>query len=979
MQCNWTLGHYENLDNIAVTLLWTSAGAEGWSNCISFTKTSCFWNKTEFPKMNPLWMNVTVHNQRRPSSVATSMFNINKIMIVKPSPVQNLVSETVNSECVDLRWEHSQSTKGVMYRVNYTSGVEWVTVVSNISLWNYRVCDLSPFTNYTFLVEAHPNKSEGFWSDPRQTLSKTTDDVPEVGPNITSGSYIEECDKGRRNVTLYFKAPREELRNGILTRFELKIKNRETGDTYSQLASVEETTAVLNLKCDTVYDVEMFAMTRVGASKTPSTITINKYAAVTMPRLFRIQTIENGSSKVMAKWDAPEDGERTITTTVFWCIRFRAPNICKEPFEWIVVKGKNEVALPLENVLNYLFAVSRDTEAGSSGLSWTRCLYRFNKKPDVPSDVRVSSSGNDLTLNVMWNGLWCNSNSMSLLSKYIILYNTVGSSEPNKSVSVDRFDSSYKLGGLKKENYSIWMQAKSDSGMLGPISRPVFEVPVDNSLSTGEIVGISFGCLFGLFFIASGVFFLFRVCKHGCRKDKILFPRDTKKFISQYIVPDMNGAYTKDKLEEESKKVSVNGNAQTVLENDTVIGRQISTVSTDSGHGSLEDGKKSGGTSPLSANFPPLKEDDEWTKVSTDSDSTNSTRPVDYSRFAKAEDSSPAQHQGTVGLVLGHSNPVFAHSTISKESITSGPSAAAAKVPEPVSGHSVDSYVTVGGDGNVEVKTSSDESFTAPDEVPEPVSGNSVDPYVTVGGDGNVEVKTSSDESFTAPDEVPELISWHSVDPYVTVGGDGNIAPAQLHIPFDDKNSDSHDINEICIKTSDESCAHAVESPSDRRTNQMSVQDVDSSCVQHTDPPSAQGEDKPGEDLPSAEDGGPSLSQQCISAGVENSHPSHGMIDVKQDDNSEPLYVDTNFSPCTKDTDPSDSKYHTSDQVQKIDPPYIQSTDAPYIQNTDPPYVQNSDLPYVKNTDPLYVQNTDPPYVQNSDSPYVHNGDPPYV
>ena len=29
--------------------------------------------------------------------------------------------------------------------------------------------------------------------------------VPTVGPNVTSGSYVDECVNGKRNVILYFK------------------------------------------------------------------------------------------------------------------------------------------------------------------------------------------------------------------------------------------------------------------------------------------------------------------------------------------------------------------------------------------------------------------------------------------------------------------------------------------------------------------------------------------------------------------------------------------------------------------------------------------------------------------------------------------------------------------------------------------------------------------------------------------------------
>ena len=56
-----------------------------------------------------------------------------------------------------------------------------------------------------------------------------------------------------------------------------------------------------------------------------------------------------------------------------FCILFQ------EPFDWIVVKNRNEVKLPLENVQNYLFAISRDTTAGSSGMTWNHCIYQFNK------------------------------------------------------------------------------------------------------------------------------------------------------------------------------------------------------------------------------------------------------------------------------------------------------------------------------------------------------------------------------------------------------------------------------------------------------------------------------------------------------------------------------------------------------------------------------------------------------------------------
>ena len=59
----------------------------------------------------------------------------------------------------------------------------------------------------------------------------------------------------------------------------MNFKKRESGVTYSEFVSAEQMTVRLKLKCDTLYDVDLFALTNVGASKTSSTITINRYAA----------------------------------------------------------------------------------------------------------------------------------------------------------------------------------------------------------------------------------------------------------------------------------------------------------------------------------------------------------------------------------------------------------------------------------------------------------------------------------------------------------------------------------------------------------------------------------------------------------------------------------------------------------------------------------------------------------------------------
>ena len=233
---------------------------------------------------------------------------------------------------------------------------------------------------------------------------------------------------------------------------------------------------------------------------------------------------------------------------------------------------------------------------------------------------------------------------------------------------------------------------------------------------------------------------------------------------------------------------------QPVPKSDPVIDRQISTVSTDSGRGSLQDGKKSGGTSPLSSIFPPLKEDEEWTKVSTDSVSSGSVRSPDCSRFAKeedcnlpqqdADDLNLAQQHKTVGFLLDHS----------KEVVINASAAASGKRSEPVSGHSVDPYVTVGNDGNVEVSDSSNNSFA----VPETDSGNSIDPYMVITDDGKITAADKSFEFGDTKDRTTEKIassdgsssdkpnSGNSIDPYMVITDDGKITAADKIIESGD-------------------------------------------------------------------------------------------------------------------------------------------------------------------------------------------------
>ncbi|XP_046565188.1 uncharacterized protein LOC124273886 [Haliotis rubra] len=182
-------------------------------------------------------------------------------------------------------------------------------------------------------------------------------------------------------------------------------------------------------------------------------------------------------------------------------------------------------------------------------------------------------------------------------------------------------------------NYSVRLKPVADAG-AGPASDPVYAVPLDPSLSTGEISGIAVACVFVFCVILSGMVCCYRYsCKKWKEKEEITLPALPN--FSAYSATTVRTIAVMPL----SDTKCVERPKQTHLLTD----RQLSG---DSGRGSLTEGDPS--PAPLSPSsqsplkFEPVEEKEEEAKQGLGPElRSGSSLPRDYTKVADTSGGGP--------------------------------------------------------------------------------------------------------------------------------------------------------------------------------------------------------------------------------------------------------------------------------------------------------------------------------------------------
>ncbi|XP_045175005.2 uncharacterized protein LOC123536162 isoform X3 [Mercenaria mercenaria] len=203
---------------------------------------------------------------------ASSEFHIDTAKIVKPNPVFGVFPKVINSTCIQLSWDTSDSEQQYPKEHRVIVSSEGVNVTkmrfsttkdTEKYLHKNTFCNLNPYTNYTFSVSIRPTGPySGYFSDPRSIVSRTYSNVPRRMPQNV---IVSVGSKDNTLVVTWDKLICQ-LDEPYIAEYRVQYKKQD-GSSHKSLNKTEsfEARAVLmDLEEDQIYVVTVRGVTSDG-------------------------------------------------------------------------------------------------------------------------------------------------------------------------------------------------------------------------------------------------------------------------------------------------------------------------------------------------------------------------------------------------------------------------------------------------------------------------------------------------------------------------------------------------------------------------------------------------------------------------------------------------------------------------------------------------------------------------------------------
>ncbi|XP_053395780.1 interleukin-6 receptor subunit beta-like [Mercenaria mercenaria] len=520
MNCSWNYGKiYGPFKEPEVALQWRMQNDSSWKECSNLNTRYgyCYWDTSHFI-MKKMQIRLTLTQPCEVSVV--SDFQIDTSKIVKPDPVVALSSKVLNSTCIQIVWSNTVNIYRKEHRVIVSS--KWrdnreLRINSTADTENLSqrrtFCNLHPHTYYTFTVSTQPTGQQaGFFSDPKAIVALTYSDKPSTSPKVTKGGYHwhrMECEGNSniRRVCIFWKPLKEEDKNGDIKGLHVTFTAvQRNGPTFQEDWPGDLTYGCVNgLLCNTAYTFTIKAENINGTSEQGSTLYISSAnSGIPQPTFIVESNNENQLYVSLANVERINaDG-----FVVAWCRNHNGG--CKSDhevqwkrFPW----NTREVVIqidPTKSPQDFLYGVSVLTEQGSSGVEWQDCVYMKNIKPKrEPRNVAVSAGQEDNSLVVTWDKLTCKSDE-PYIAMYNVRYNKLGDEYRKSQTVTASGEARLVMEDLEEDQiYEVTVRGITKDGGFGPDSEPRTGIPLNKSLKTGTIVGISVTAF--LFVVLSGV------------------------------------------------------------------------------------------------------------------------------------------------------------------------------------------------------------------------------------------------------------------------------------------------------------------------------------------------------------------------------------------------------------------------------------------------------------------------------------------
>ncbi|XP_059166684.1 uncharacterized protein LOC131948961 [Physella acuta] len=414
--------------------------------CTQQNKTTCVigpedyaghvWISFRITVFHTAWMN------RPKESMVLDMVNLNATMFyqmkvrekTKPGPPENVTAVRVNAGCINVSWSEPQvfsncSMCEKKYQVDVRDG-NGSKVVSNAMVKakpypksgeKVQVCLVKPYREYKVYLRLSGD-TLSTWSDWATVDFTTQNSIPTSGPPLDETSYHTElCDANSRDVTVYWQTPPSYGEGVELLGFKVSWGHTTT------FLSPELRYFQRNANCLMQHTIEIYSLTNLGESLTPSNILIpeEKNELETREIDFRVEEdfdpkVSINTKNILVMWDGTYLS--SVTIVIYICQEFYLPKTCSN--DQLIFKIPATVSLlnvtdlsVSENLFGYAL---EHIDGRKHGITWTNCVYRPETVPEKPTKVSVVSGQSYGSITVIWESSQCSRETKVFIRYYEI-------------------------------------------------------------------------------------------------------------------------------------------------------------------------------------------------------------------------------------------------------------------------------------------------------------------------------------------------------------------------------------------------------------------------------------------------------------------------------------------------------------------------------------------------------------------------------
>lgn len=379
---------------------------------------SCTWTQYTNPIYRQTYENFTFVMQiQNMFGNKTVIYKIDHYAIVIPAKPTLLSVTNKTSDSATLCWECRFPMKSfppglthkVMYQNQWDHKKNWKVINIDTEPHLHKRCStltgLYPNTAYDARVYLRSAKAveEDMYSEPAVIIFRTSPTLPSFPPRTDIGSFEIVENNGNRDIYLYWQMIQQYYENG--NKFKYQVNHVEENDHKIVLEPIEMTKTYAKFKglSFNKYRFKIVSENEAGINKNYTEIIVpSRDEMPREPIAFTRMAFENGLYEL--SWKPPILHKDITNYTIFWCDNERdRPYQCTGYLNWTHVSMNTTVyniTVPDSSKI-YQFAISANTNKGSSGMIWSYCTVIHSKALGKMKSIWINRIGSDF-IDVGW-------------------------------------------------------------------------------------------------------------------------------------------------------------------------------------------------------------------------------------------------------------------------------------------------------------------------------------------------------------------------------------------------------------------------------------------------------------------------------------------------------------------------------------------------------------------------------------------------